>query len=68
MVPVLSDPSHSQFQFQFYLDGATNESYVILASTNLVDWLPVSTNIAPALITDSLPANTSCRYYRALFQ
>jgi hypothetical protein len=69
--PTLSNPSYAGGQFQCFLNGATNASYVILASTNLADpasWLPVSTNTAPAQITDSPPANTPYRFYRALFQ
>ena len=66
--PVLSNPSYANGQFQAFLNGATNASYVIQASTNLVNWTPVSTNIAPAQITNSPPANTPYRFYRALFQ
>ena len=66
--PVLSNPSYANGQFQCFLNGATNASYTILASTNLVNWTPVSTNTAPALITNSPPANTPYLFYRALFQ
>jgi hypothetical protein len=64
--PVLSNPSYANGQFQCFLNGATNASYTILASANLVDWLPVSTNTAPARITVSAPAKQT--FYRALFQ
>ena len=68
--PTLSNPSYANGQFQCFLNGATNASYVILASTNLPPWqlAPVSTNTAPAQITNSPPANTPYRFYRALFQ
>ena len=70
--PTLSNPSYTNGQFQCFLNGATNASYVILASTNLTtplaSWTPVSTNTAPAQITNSPPANTPYRFYRALFQ
>ena len=66
--PVLSNPSYANGQFQCFLNGATNASYTILASANLVDWLPVSTNTAPARITNSPPANTPARFYRAQLQ
>jgi hypothetical protein len=68
VTPVLSNPSYANGQFQCFLNGATNASYVILASTNLVNWTPVSTNTAPAQITNSPPASTPYRFYRALFQ
>jgi len=68
LTPVLSNPSYSNGQFQCFLNGAANSSYIILASTNLVDWRPVSTNTAPAQITNSPPANTPYRFYRAQLQ
>ena len=68
VTPVLSNPSYVNGQFQCFLNGATNASYVILASTNLVTWTPVSTNTAPAQITNSPPAHTPHRFYRAEFQ
>jgi hypothetical protein len=66
--PTLSNPSYTNGQFQCFLNGATNASYTILASTDFVSWTPVSTNTAPAQITNSPPANTPYRFYRALFQ
>lgn len=69
--PVLSNPGYTNGQFHCFLNGATNASYIILASTNVVptnraNWLPVSTNTAPARITVSAPAKQT--FYRALFQ
>ncbi len=67
VVPFLSNPTYSGGQFQCFLNGATGATYVIQASTNLVNWSSVSTNIAPAEI--SLPtAGYRYRFYRALFQ
>lgn len=45
-LPVLSNPAYSAAasQFQFTLTGDANGTYVILSSTNLVDWFPVATN------------------------
>ena len=71
LTPALSTPSYANGQFQCFLDGASNTTYVILASTNLANpasWLPVSTNTAPAQITNTPPANTPHRFYRALLQ
>ena len=68
VTPVLSNPTYASGQFHFFLHGATNASYIILASTNLVNWVPVSTNTAPAQITNTPPPNTSRRFYRAQFQ
>lgn len=48
------------------IQGEWPTSYAILASTNLVNWDRVSTNVAPSLVT--LPTTGySLRFYRALF-
>jgi hypothetical protein len=39
---------------------------VIQASTNLVNWLPVSTNIAPYIFTNFDDTNFPYRFYRAV--
>jgi len=55
--------------FQFRIEGQTNQTYVIQASSDLANWVSVSTNFAPyGLIQFSEPqslTNTS-RYYRAI--
>jgi len=50
--PLLSNPSYAGAvgQFQFALSGEANATYVILSSTNLVDWLPVVTNTSTLAI------------------
>ncbi len=57
--PVLGKLSYSGApgQFQFTLTGEANATYIILSSTNLVDWLPVATNsssLAVRQITNSV--------------
>lgn len=71
LTPTLSNPSYANGQFQCFLDGASNTTYVILASTNLADpasWIPISTNTGPAQITNTPPTNTPYRFYRAEVQ
>ncbi len=68
VVPVLSEPSYSNGQFHCYLSGATNANYTIQASTNLLNWTPILTSPAPALITDPAASSYGYRFYRALFQ
>jgi len=43
--------------------GTTGLSYVIQASTNLIDWQTISTNLAPITFTDSV-TNLATRFYR----
>lgn len=55
-------------QFQLTVSNAENLAgmpYIIQASTNLTDWLPISTNTSPFIYTDSNAFPQ--RYYRAVF-
>jgi hypothetical protein len=59
-------------QFQFVLHGSPGNVYQIQWATNLINWSTLvtltnsPTNISGALpFTDSLPANTPRRFYRA---
>jgi hypothetical protein len=66
--PVLGNLSYSGApgQFQFTLTGEANATYVILSSTNLVDWLPVATNtssLAVRQITNSVSGSRT--FFRA---
>jgi len=65
--PTLSAPSWSANQFHFTLSGQANQNYTIQSSTNLVNWIPVSTNnSASAVQVINLPAPGSRNFYRAL--
>ena len=55
--------------FQFSLNGEPSLTHVIEASTNLVDWTPISTNTltTPSLIyIDPLMSNFNHRFFRAV--
>ena len=52
-------------QFQFNLTGVSGFNYVIQASSNLVDWIPLATNVAPSAFTDT--NNFPLQFYRAVF-
>jgi hypothetical protein len=55
-------------QVQFTLTGAPGRTYVVQASTNLVDWVPIYTNIAPIngllQFTDPRATIYPSRFYR----
>jgi len=58
-------------QFHFRLQGETNRAYVIQASTNLVDWMPVAAyQIHPAVnfikLLDAEAGSSQRRFYRAV--
>ena len=54
-------------QFSFTVSGDAGQLYVVQASTNLIDWVSIQTNIAPFLFTDTNAAGFSQRYYRAFY-
>ena len=57
--------------FRFRLSGPSKSHYVILASTDLRNWTPISTNAAPSGtvdFTDTSATNQSFRYYKAMLQ
>lgn len=56
-------PSGSQFVFD--IPGTHGFTYVVEASTDLVNWIPVQTNTAPFTFVDP-NANLSQRFYRAV--
>jgi hypothetical protein len=66
----LSDLVVTNNSFQFTVSEVGNLSYVIQASTNvaLSSWIPVVTNTAPFIFTDSEFTNHPRRFYRAVYQ
>jgi hypothetical protein len=52
--------------FQFHLAGAVGSNYVIEASTNLTDWIPLETNTSPFTFTDTNAVHRRWGFYRAL--
>jgi hypothetical protein len=57
--------------FNILFSGPAGSNYVILASTNLKSWTPISTNAAPTgsvTFTDKAATNHSARYYRAMLR
>jgi hypothetical protein len=57
--------------FQLGLSGAAGNRYVLQASTNLVDWTPIATNMATTnlfTLMDSNAAAFPSRFYRVLQQ
>jgi hypothetical protein len=57
--------------FKIQLSGPSGTNYVIQASTDLKNWVPIFTNAAPTggiSYTDTAASNLSFRYYRAKLQ
>ena len=51
-------------QFALSVAGVTNQPYVVQASTDLIDWVPVQTNTAPFTFVDSNAILFRQRFYR----
>ncbi len=52
--------------FQFSLTGTPGQTNIIQVSTNLVNWIPIYTNVNPFLFVDPYASNYPVRFYRAL--
>jgi probable HAF family extracellular repeat protein len=58
-------------QFELQVQGTPGQSFVLQASTNLIDWLGLSTNTLSGTVTnltDTSAPGYSFRYYRAQLQ
>jgi hypothetical protein len=64
--PAMSSYVYGANGFSFALTGTTNAKYVILASTNLINWAPVLTNTAPFNFTDPTANQYGQRFYKAV--
>jgi len=65
--PLLSEPAILTNEFGFTLCGQSNVTYVIQASSDLTNWVPVATNYA--IVTNryvTLPAPADADFFRAV--
>lgn len=57
----------SDGRFQFTIQGISNQTYATEASSNLMNWFPLVTNVAPSdvfNVLDSSATNVAIRFYR----
>jgi hypothetical protein len=67
--PALSAAAITNGLFGFWINGDTGPDYLIQTSTNLISWIPISTNNSPSLPffwLDPNPAVTPSLFYRVL--
>jgi len=60
-------PPASKGQFALTVNGVTGFTYVVQASTNLVNWISVQTNTAPFTFVDVNASQFSQRFYRSFY-
>ena len=66
--PTLSiDSGSTNGEFQFDVSGVTGLNYSVQASTNLIDWAPLKTNVSPFSFVDTNTALFPQRFYRSVF-
>ena len=65
--PFLSNPGSQNGQLTFNVSGVTGLNYSVETSTNLMDWMPLETNVSPFLFTDTNTAAFQQRFYRSVF-
>jgi hypothetical protein len=61
------DSSSTNGQFQFDILGVTGLNYSVQASSNLIDWAPLTTNVSPFSFVDTNSTTFPVRFYRSLF-
>lgn len=54
-------------QFQFNIAGVTGLNYGVQVSTDLVNWIPVATNISPFIFADTNANLFPQRFYRSVY-
>ena len=66
--PTLSvDAASTNGQFQFDVSGVTGLNYSVQASTNLIYWVPLMTNVSPFSFVDTNAVLFPQRFYRSVF-
>jgi hypothetical protein len=65
---MLSSTAYSPGQFSFAVNGVNGSEYVVEASTNLIDWIPLQTNTVPFTFVDTNTPRFGQRFYLALPQ
>jgi hypothetical protein len=66
-----SSGSFSNGVFQFQLSATPNQSYVLQSSTNLTQWMPISTSTpsaSPFILSDPNATNFQEQFYRVILQ
>jgi Immunoglobulin domain/Immunoglobulin I-set domain len=52
---------------QFTVAGVPGFNYAVLASTNMMDWVPLTTNISPFVFIDTNTSGNPQQFYRTLY-
>ena len=61
------DSASTNGEFQFDILGVTGLNYSVQASSNLIDWAPLETNVSPFTFIDTNSTAFPQRFYRSVF-
>ena len=59
-------PSGIAGQFSFLVSGHSGSQYIVQATTDMVNWIPVQTNFPPFTVVDTKAGACAQRFYRAV--
>jgi hypothetical protein len=62
----LATAAHASGQFALTVSGVSGYQYVVQASTNMVNWVPLQTNTAPFTFVDANAVQFPRRFYRSV--
>lgn len=65
--PALQTPLFANGAFQFTVTGVSNSRCALETSTNLTDWILITTNLAPFTFTTNSSNADRQRFYRAIY-
>ena len=63
----LTSTAHAAGQYALIVAGVPGYNYVVQASTNMVNWVPVQTNAAPFTFVDTNASQFGQRFYRSVY-
>ena len=63
----LASTAHAAGQYALIVTGVPGYKYVVQASTNMVNWVPVQTNTAPFTFVDTNASHFRQRFYRSVY-
>jgi hypothetical protein len=63
----LASTTHVDGQYALIVAGVPGYNYVVQASTDLVNWVPVQTNTAPFTFVDTNASQFGQRFYRSVY-
>jgi len=63
----LTSTAHAAGQYALIVAGVPGYKYVVQASTNMVNWVPVQTNAAPFTFVDTNASQFGQRFYRSVY-